>query len=220
MTVDWSRATDLQLREAMADDAIRDQVMAQLNAHDIAANERTYDMGKAALHYARHYRWPVFPLLPGDKRPATTHGFKDATLDLEQIRAWWARMPEANIGTPTGADGCGYDVIDVDRDPTWPDPAQGFRSWAQMLHQGCPPGCCDTTHCFGDGTLNIQARAVTPRGGRHYYVPAMGSRNASNLRPGIDIRGAGGYVALPPSFGADEGRRYTWVAYPPESSHV
>lgn len=214
--VDWTRATDTQLRQAISDDQIRDHVMAQLDAHDLAANTRTYDMSKAALHYASHYRWPVFPLLSGDKKPATPHGFKDATCDLEQIAAWWARMPEANIGTPTGADGCGYDIIDVDLDRSWPDPHQGFKSWAKMLHRACPSTCCDLIACPGDGTLNIVARAVTPRGGRHYYVRSIGSRNASNLQPGIDIRGAGGYVALPPSYGADEQRRYSWVAYPPE----
>ena len=32
---------------------------------------------------------PVFPLLPGDKRPATKNGFKDASTDAEQIRSWW-----------------------------------------------------------------------------------------------------------------------------------
>src|SRR5690349_21340480 len=176
-----------------------DDVMAQLNAYDIEANTRTYNLGKSALYYAQRIGWPVFPLKPGGKQPATPHGFHDATRDPEQISSWWTAMPDANIGTPTGTDGCGYDVIDVDRDEQWPNPAQGFQSWARMLHADCPPGCSTDTFCPGDSTLTIRARAVTPRGGRHIYVPASGSRNAGNIQPGIDIRGDGGYVALPPS---------------------
>src|SRR4030095_6754308 len=55
----------------------------------------------AALQYAAH-GWPVFPLVPKGKTPLTAHGFKDATTDETQIRAWWTETPGANIGTPTG----------------------------------------------------------------------------------------------------------------------
>lgn len=40
---------------------------------------------------------PVFPCVPGGKRPLTEHGFHDATTDLDQIAAWWRQHPEANI---------------------------------------------------------------------------------------------------------------------------
>ena len=35
---------------------------------------------RQALAYARR-GWPVFPCLPGQKVPATRHGFRDATTD-------------------------------------------------------------------------------------------------------------------------------------------
>lgn len=196
-----------------------DQIMRELGAHDLPANTRHYDMAASALHYASHYHFPVFPLKSGDKKPLTAHGFHDASHDPAVIADWWQRWPTANIGTPTGSSsqgGCGYDVIDVDRDLSWPDPDMGYASWHLMLHEHCPPGCSDGQFCPGDGSLTLLARAVTPRGGRHYYLPAQGSRNASHIRPGIDIRGDGGYVALPPSLIGD--RRYTWILKPPVQS--
>src|SRR6516162_3950542 len=56
----------------------------------------------SALKYATVLHWPVFPLKPRTKEPATAHGFKDATTDPEQIRRWWKQHPDYNIGTPTG----------------------------------------------------------------------------------------------------------------------
>lgn len=79
----------------------------------------------AALEYVA-LGWPVFPLhgiqlgfctcprrvcsTPG-KHPVTPHGLDDATVDAEQIRAWWAQWPSANIGLRTGN---GLVVLDVD----------------------------------------------------------------------------------------------------------
>ena len=37
---------------------------------------------------------PVFPCVPGGKRPLTGHGFHDATTDTAQIRTWWQRWPQ------------------------------------------------------------------------------------------------------------------------------
>lgn len=56
---------------------------------------------------------PVFPCVPGEKRPLVRRGFHDASTDARQIEAWWSRWPRANIGIPTGATS-GIEVIDVD----------------------------------------------------------------------------------------------------------
>src|SRR3954454_3694768 len=84
-------------------------------------------MGHALAH-ARE-GWHVFPchwVLPNGscscgkpdctrkgKHPLTEHGFKDASTDPDQIRRWWTRCPNANIGGGTGA-ASGRDVLDVD----------------------------------------------------------------------------------------------------------
>ncbi|MGC2793151.1 MAG: bifunctional DNA primase/polymerase, partial [Candidatus Sulfotelmatobacter sp.] len=53
----------------------------------------------------------VFPVAR-DKSTLTQHGFKDASVDPEVIRAWWAQMPSANPGFAPGASDVA--VLDVD----------------------------------------------------------------------------------------------------------
>ena len=69
----------------------------------------------AALEYAQR-GIPVFPCNPLDKKPLTSSGFKDATKDEAQVRAWWSKWPNAMIGAPTGPVS-GMWVIDLDFDP-------------------------------------------------------------------------------------------------------
>ncbi len=64
-----------------------------------------------ALAYASQ-GFHIFPIFPGQKSPPLTrNGFKQATTDLEQIRAWWTANPEANIGWHLDASGlCAIDL--------------------------------------------------------------------------------------------------------------
>lgn len=143
-------------------------------------------LGSVALWYAEVAGWPVFPLRPGEKRPATKHGLLDATVDPDQIREWWSREPMANIGGPTGNT---YDVVDVDG-------PQGIRSLAEL----------------GDEVLpEVHGKAATPRG-FHYFVLSTGDGNRAGVRPGLDYRGRGGFVVLSPSVVG--GKRYSWLMRP------
>jgi hypothetical protein len=47
--------------------------------------------------------WPVLPCLPGQKIPATAHGYRDATTDPGQITGWFGRHPDWNLAVATGA---------------------------------------------------------------------------------------------------------------------
>jgi len=69
---------------------------------------------EAALDYASR-GMPVFPCNPLDKKPLTPNGFKDATKDEAQVRAWWQKWPNAMIGAPTGP-ASGMWVVDTDVD--------------------------------------------------------------------------------------------------------
>src|SRR5262245_26710615 len=82
----------------------KDRLNTNGNGQGSAAHEVRYvgSILDTALHYALVLRVPVFPCNPDDKRPLTLHGFKDASRDEAQVRAWWTRFPDAMIGIPTG----------------------------------------------------------------------------------------------------------------------
>jgi len=138
----------------------------------------------AALMYA-DLGYPVFPCQAGEKVPYPgSHGFKDATTDLEQIEAWWTEHPKANIGLPTVS----LIVVDIDgADNAWPNDA----------NLDMAPG----------------AISQTPRGGCHliYRMPAGKAwrSTASTLAPNVDTRAIGGYIVVPPSATGDG--TYTWA---------
>ena len=126
---------------------------------------------------------PVFPCLPGGKRPLTTHGFHDATTNLEQITAWWREHPEANLAVPTGASS-GVVAVDVDVH----GPVDGYRAFERAHRAGLVSGW--------------QLLVTTPSGGMHAYFPAIPGgeqRSWQAARAGIDFRGDGGYIVVPPS---------------------
>jgi hypothetical protein len=149
----------------------------------------------AALEYARN-GIPVFPCNPLDKKPLTARGFKDAVTDEAQIRAWWAKWPNAMIGAPTGS-ASGMWVLDVDKDPV--RNVDGMAALMKLIAQ--------------HGELPETLMAITPRGGRHLFFAwsnGIDIRNSTGkLGRGLDVRGNGGYVCLPPSRRAD-GALYQW----------
>ncbi len=147
--------------------------------------------------------WPVFPCNPLNKRPLTEHGFKDATTDAFQIRAWWGQHPLAMIGVPTGA-ATGFWVFDIDTDRT--KGKDGLGSLTAMGH--------DLSE------LMDTAVACTASGGYHClfrYDPAVPIGNTRGaLKPFLDVRGEGGYVIVAGSRRAD-GAAYTWLNPPDEN---
>ncbi|MBX3195142.1 MAG: bifunctional DNA primase/polymerase [Microbacteriaceae bacterium] len=126
---------------------------------------------------------PVFPCVPGEKRPLVRRGFHDATTDPARVSTWWARWPAANIGIPTGA-ASGSEVVDVDVHAT----GTGFPAFRAAHREG---------HVAGWAAL-----VRTPSGGLHAYYPTDPDRAQASwqaARAHVDFRGDGGYVIAPPS---------------------
>lgn len=150
----------------------------------------------AALHYAAH-GLAVFPCLPNGKKPLTAHGFKDASTDPAKIAEWFRRSPNANLAIPTGARS-GMLVVDLDL-------KHGADGRATLAALELALGVLPATRVTG-----------TPSGGEHrwFTMPSAPIRNsageiAGEVAPGVDIRGEGGYVVVPPS--CIDGCSYTIV---------
>lgn len=139
------------------------------------------DFKEWALKYAA-LGFAVFPLKPHTKVPATPDGFKSATTDIEQIKSWWRAAPY-NIGIATGAASGNLLVIDLDIDKDkGKDGKRAAMQWLKEHGKDFPK----------------TAIARTGRGGLHMLFYGNG-RNKTDLLPGVDVRGEGGYIVAPPS---------------------
>ena len=156
-------------------------------------------MYDAAIEYAKK-GFAVFPLKYRDKVPLTRNGCKDATTDAAQIKAWWQKYPNANIGLATGSVSQNVFVIDLDIDEDRGiDGYHSLEDW-QREH----------------GDFPETWTAITGRGGYHLYYRGNGRvKNRAGIIDGVDIRGNGGYVVAPPSIHKN-GNRYEWEYSPDE----
>lgn len=136
--------------------------------------------------------WYVFPTNP-DKSPRTKNGLHAATTNTMQITAWWTKWPKAGIAVATGQKS-GIVVLDVDLNKEGAD-----ASFAQIVRDR--------------GHFDESVSSRTGGGGRHIFFryPDTHVGNAQKLfnLVGIDVRGDGGYVVLPPSL-HDSGKQYVW----------
>lgn len=151
----------------------------------------TSRLARAALRYAEK-GWHVFPLAPKTKEPiAKSHGFKDASVDLEVVEHWWRRTTDANIGIATGKLS-GILVIDIDG-------PVGEESWAELRQDDI-----EADHTLSQRTGD----------GRHlvYRWPGFecrGSNVDSSLKE-LHLRADAHYIVAPPSI-HPSGRQYQWL---------
>lgn len=194
--------------------------------------------GDAALHLAAR-GVPVFPLHTpveggcscreecgknAGKHPRLKHGLSEATTDLDVVKRWWTKWPDANIGACAGPE-AGFWVLDIDAGT----PGETWLAEQQAAL----------------GTLPATRRARTGGGGCHYFfrfdsrvldwlnAHHMDLPSRNGVRPnvagvagvgegvkGIDVKAAGGYLVMPPSVHRF-GPSYEWTderstAYAPE----
>lgn len=145
----------------------------------------------AALEYAQ-LGWQVFPCHPTGHQPLVKGGFYAATTDIEPIKSWWARWPGAAIGLRTGQDS-GLFAVDI-------DPRNGGDISLEFL---------EGQH----GALPETIESHTGGGGRHLLFRWPGQPvpcSVGKIGAGIDVKGDGGYIILPPS-DHESGRRYCWL---------
>lgn len=145
-----------------------------------------------ALRYA-DMGFEVLPCNPKSKAPLTKHGFKDATTEHDQIKAWWRQWSSALIGIRAPE---GIAILDVDRHD-----GDGFETLAKL---GPVPNT--VTQLTGNAGAHIWLRLPSDLHG-------WGNKEKCFAldEKGINIRGCGkGYVIAAPSIHPN-GTPYRWV---------
>lgn len=133
----------------------------------------------------------IIPIGVGKKEPVTKSGLNDWTDNPGQIDVWWGQgehagkrgNPSYNIGMACGQVSGGIIAIDLD---CHSDEANGLH----FLHDW------EVEH----GKLPETWTQITGSGGKQlFYRAGQDIRNSANGEIGVDVRGNGGYVVLPPS---------------------
>ncbi|MED1801819.1 DUF927 domain-containing protein [Brevibacillus porteri] len=150
-----------------------------------------------ALRYAA-MGWSVIPLRVKDKKPAISkqnggwEPYQEQRADEEQIRQWWGRFPQANVGIVTGSIS-GIIVLDVDG-------PEGRASLEKI------------TERFG--VLPATPESTTGKGSHYIFKhPGGDLRNFAKKGINLDFRGDGGYIVAPPSVHPNGGV-YRWEQDP------
>lgn len=123
---------------------------------------------EAALGLAGR-EWPVLWLRPRSKLPATAHGVKDATTDIDTIRGWAEKWPSGNIAIACGRPG--PTALDID------DMTMGAASAALATEANAPV-------------------FATVRGQVFLFAGTEGATLGLGFG---ELRGRGSYIVVPPS---------------------
>jgi hypothetical protein len=169
---------------------------------------RLPEAGKAAIFYAR-CGLSVFGLTPNSRIPLTgSHGFHDATTDIEKICTIFEENPNANLGIATGAKS-GVWVLDIDM-------KNGKDGEAELRKLEAKYGALPPT-----------LTQDTPSDGRQMlwrYDADHPVESVADIYPGIDTRGDKGYATIAPSVARSKNdgelKPYRFPTTPPDISLI
>jgi hypothetical protein len=141
----------------------------------------------AALAYWKQ-GFSVIPIAARDKKPLTTwEVYQTRTPTEEEIKASWSKWPDGNIGIVTGSISR-LVVIDLD--------TVDAKDKLKKLLAGYD--------------LQRVPRSRTGKGFQLFFKhPGVTIPNRAGIIPGLDVRGDGGYVVVPPSVHPN-GKQYHW----------
>jgi hypothetical protein len=136
----------------------------------------------------------IVPVKPGSKVPDLARWQVKATRRPQTIDKWFPKGTNRNIGVRTGK---GLVVMDI-------DPGRGGEdSFAKLTERHGHPPKTAMSHT-GSGGWHLLFRTRRKIG------------NRVDVLPGIDVRGDGGLVVVPPSVHPVTEKRYAWVHHPSE----
>jgi hypothetical protein len=141
------------------------------------------------LEAALQYEAKGFSVIPAakDKKPLTKWElYQSRRATSDEIKSWWSKMPDANIGLVTGEIS---NLLVVDADTV--------------------AGITRINDAIPDGLLVPCER--TPRGGKHFFFSHQdGFVNKAKVAEGIDVRTKGGFIIVAPSVNGT-GRSWQWM---------
>lgn len=147
-----------------------------------------------ACEYAK-LGWSVIPIEPRGKKPLVKwEKYQKERATEDQIKQWWTKYPNANIGVITGIIS-EIIVIDIDSKKGEEEYIAKFNELHSTISQktGKPEATQKLFKHPGDHTYHNMAR----------------------LLPDVDVRADGGYVVVPPSIHPN-GTQYKWIIDPTE----
>jgi len=134
--------------------------------------------------------WSLIPIRPKSKEPLIPWAeFQKRRATLTEVEMWFTKYPGMNLGVVTGeiSNLC---VVDADGQ-------EGLKSLVQLQ-------------------LTSSVTVLTGKGKQLYFLCKENIKNAVRIKPGIDIRGDGGFVVLPPSIHPN-GKMYRWERFVPNT---
>jgi hypothetical protein len=138
--------------------------------------------------------WRLFPCVPHTKTPLLKSWPNLASCDPATIRKWAVKYPSCNWAVACGAES-GIWVLDVD--------GENGRLSLALLEKQC-----------GRLPATLTSRTGRKDGGEHRFFAWPADHNIRNstgkVAAGLDIRGSGGYVIVPPSIHWT-GQTYRWA---------
>ena len=134
----------------------------------------------------------LIPLHKNSKKPIPLDWVIQGSSDQTKIRTWYSIHAGANWGLVTGEES-GVFVVDIDTK------SGGDKTWAKLLIEHKIPKTIQVN--TGSGGLHIYFK----------YPAKLIIRNSTSIVKGIDVRGKGGQVVIPPSVHPDTKVEYSWV---------
>jgi hypothetical protein len=152
--------------------------------------EDGFNFQQSMFHRYAELGWNPIPISEKKKKPEVKWERYQTDRSTDDQWAWWSKKwPEGNIAIITGAVS-GVFVIDQDSDEACPSLMK---------------------------LLPLTATATTSKGRHFYFRIPKGVEIKTKIRPpglpGLDIKGEGGYVLVPPSIHPD-GPAYMWEREP------
>jgi hypothetical protein len=150
-------------------------------------------MKKGSIQTLAAEGFRIFPVVPNAKIPALSDWPNKATADTDQLLRWREENRDCNWGLATGK---GSKVVVIDLD------GEAGLQWLAAM-----------SDAHGGGW--VETRATRTHKGQHLffrYPEGAEIRNsAGQLAKGVDVRGEGGYVVIPPSKHPDGAPHYEWL---------